>query len=97
MDMREKIARAIWRETYRNDTLLEWHEIKRGTMHHKRTLACVAAVLVALNEPTDEMIHAGVGRQINHDWNNALPSDLSQMRDCWYNMIHAAAKEKETA
>lgn len=55
------------------------------------------AVLATLQEPTDEMIRAGVGRQINHDWNNALPSDLSQMRDCWYNMIHAAAKEKETA
>ena len=38
------IARIIWRETYRHDTLMEWHEIKPGTMHHKRVLAAAKAV-----------------------------------------------------
>lgn len=38
------IARAIWRETYRHDTLLEWHEIRVGTLHYKRTIAAAEAV-----------------------------------------------------
>lgn len=39
------VAAAIWRETYRHDTLLNWHEVKRGTMHHKRVMAAARAVL----------------------------------------------------
>lgn len=44
-EKREAVARAIWRETYRHDTLMEWHEIKKGTMHHKRVLAAADAIL----------------------------------------------------
>lgn len=39
-----EIAKAIWRDTYRHDTLLEWHEIKRNTMHWKRVMAAAETV-----------------------------------------------------
>ncbi len=38
------IARVIWRNTYRHDTLLEWWEIKVGTLHYKRTMDAAIAV-----------------------------------------------------
>ena len=41
----DDIATVIWRETYRHDTLLNWPEIKRGTMHWKRVMAAARAAL----------------------------------------------------
>jgi len=48
----DEIARIIWRDTYRHDTLLEWNEIKRGTMHWKRVMAAAETVrgLMSLRE-----------------------------------------------
>lgn len=40
----DEIAKIIWRDTYRHDTLLEWHEIKRNTMHWKRVMAAAETV-----------------------------------------------------
>lgn len=45
----EIVARAIWRETYRHDTLLEWDEIKPGTLHHDRVLKAAQSVVSALD------------------------------------------------
>lgn len=39
MTIHEELCLAIWRNTYRHDTLLEWSEIKSGTLHHKRVVA----------------------------------------------------------
>lgn len=39
------VARVIWRETYRHDTLLEFHEIKKGTHHYERTMAAARSVI----------------------------------------------------
>lgn len=43
----EAAALAIWRETYRHDTLLEWRELKRGQMHQRRVMAAARAALQA--------------------------------------------------
>lgn len=43
-DRVEEIARAIWRHTYRHLTLIEWHEVKAGSLHHKRTLEAAKAI-----------------------------------------------------
>ena len=45
----EIVARAIWRETYRHDTLLDWHEIKAGTLHHDRVLKAASEAIKALD------------------------------------------------
>lgn len=45
MTVLQAVARAIWRETYRHDTLMEWDEIGRGTLHHKRTMAAARAAM----------------------------------------------------
>lgn len=51
--MVEQVALAIWRETYRHDTLLEWHELRKGQEHHKRVLAAAkAAVALSYVHPT---------------------------------------------
>lgn len=47
----EEIAKVIWRETYRHDSLLEWHEIKRNTMHWKRVMAAAETVRDLFTKP----------------------------------------------
>ena len=47
----DEIAKVIWRDTYRHDTLLEWHEIKRNTMHWKRVMAAAETVRYLLTKP----------------------------------------------
>lgn len=51
----DEVAKTIWRDTYRHDTLLEWHEIKRNTMHWKRVMAAAETVryLLTRRKPTD--------------------------------------------
>lgn len=46
----DEIAKAIWRDTYRHDTLLEWHEIKRNGMHWKRVMAAAETVRYLLTQ-----------------------------------------------
>ena len=46
----EDVAALIWRDTYRHDTLLNWTEIKRGMLHHKRVIAAAKAVVAHLQE-----------------------------------------------
>ncbi len=60
----EAVARAIWRETYRHDTLMEWHAIKKGTMHHKRVVAAAHAAIAAMRQPTVDMCAAGLDPRI---------------------------------
>jgi hypothetical protein len=43
----QAVAVSIWRETYRHDTLLEWSEIKPGTLHHCRTMTAARAAMAA--------------------------------------------------
>lgn len=50
----DEIARAIWRDTYRHDTLLEWNEIKRGTMHYKRVMAAAETVRFLLTQKPEQ-------------------------------------------
>lgn len=47
MNVLQAVAKAIWHETYRHDTLMEWSEIGRGTLHHKRTMAAARAAMTA--------------------------------------------------
>jgi len=55
----EAMAAKIWRETYRHDTLLEWHELRRGQMHHKRTItAARAAFAVAVPVIREQYVEA---------------------------------------
>ncbi len=54
MTIHEELCLAIWRNTYRHDTLLEWSEIKPGTMHHQRVVAAAkAAYQVATGNSAD--------------------------------------------
>lgn len=48
MTIHEALCRAIWHNTYRHDTLLEWHEVKPGTMHHQRVKAAAKAAYAAI-------------------------------------------------
>ena len=48
MTIHEALCRAIWNNTYKHDTLLEWHEIKRGTLHHERVVAAAKAAYAAM-------------------------------------------------
>jgi len=48
----DEIAKTIWRDTYRHDTLLEWHEIKRNSMHWKRVMAAAETVRYLLTQRT---------------------------------------------
>lgn len=51
----DEVAKTIWRDTYRHDTLMEWHEIKRNSMHWKRVMAAAETVryLLTQRKPTD--------------------------------------------
>lgn len=44
MILQDDIAKIIWQDTYRHDTGLEWHKIKRGTARHKRVMAAAETV-----------------------------------------------------
>lgn len=39
-----ELCRAIWNDTYLHDALLTWHEIKPGTLHHRRVMQATANV-----------------------------------------------------
>lgn len=49
MTIHEELCRAIWNNTYKHDTLLEWHEIKPGTLHHQRVKAAAKAAYQVTN------------------------------------------------
>lgn len=53
MRLLQQVARAIWRETYRHDTLLEWHELTPNQMHHKRVMAAARAAMAAASGRED--------------------------------------------
>lgn len=44
MILQDDIAKIIWQDTYRHDTGLDWHKIKRGTARHKRVMAAAETV-----------------------------------------------------
>ena len=48
MTIHEALCLAIWRNTYRHDTLLEWSEIKPGTLHHQRVVAAAKDAYAAM-------------------------------------------------
>jgi hypothetical protein len=48
MTIHETLCRAIWNNTYKHDTLMEWQEIKPGSLHHQRVVAAAKAAYTAL-------------------------------------------------
>lgn len=59
----DEIAKTIWRDTYRHDTLLEWHEIKQGTTHWKRVMAAAETVRYLLLQTPRADLKSGQERQ----------------------------------
>lgn len=49
MTIHEELCRAIWNGTYKHDTLLNWDEIKPGTLHHQRVKAAAKAAYAVTN------------------------------------------------
>jgi hypothetical protein len=46
----KRVAASIWRETYRHDTLVDWHELRLRTMYWKRTMAAARAAIAAIGD-----------------------------------------------
>ena len=60
----ERTAQLLWRIVWRNETLLEWHELKPGQPHHRRCMDAAAALadaglVIAPREPTEAMEAVG--------------------------------------
>lgn len=66
-------------------------EVDGWRVHPERVRVFVSGSHVTLpREPTEAMLRAAVGRQAAHEWHVDVEADLRQMRDCYYNMVHAA-------
>lgn len=57
MTIHEELCRAIWRNTYRHDTLLEWDEIRPGSLHHQRVVAAARDAYKAATGNDSYAIH----------------------------------------